>query len=55
VAIKPAPFEFASTQIKQNYVDWQCSETKKDSIEAIKLGNYYHKLGFNKTKINNSG
>jgi len=52
VAIKPAPFTFASSHIKQNYIDWQRSETKKDSIEAIKLGKYYQKLGFN--KINKS-
>lgn len=52
VAIKPAPFEFTPTHINRNYIDWQCSEIKKDSIEAIKLGKYYQKLGF--TKINNS-
>lgn len=52
VAIKPAPFEFTSSHIKKEYIDWQRSKTKKDSIEAIKLGEYYHKLGF--TKINNS-
>lgn len=52
VAIKPAPFEFTTKHIKQNYIDWQCSEINKDSIEAIKLGEYYQKLGF--TKINNS-
>lgn len=52
VVIKPAPFEFTTKHIKRNYIDWQCSEIKKDSIEAIKLGKYYQKLGF--TKINNS-
>jgi hypothetical protein len=52
VAIKPAPFEFTTTHIKRNYIDWQCTEIKKDSIEAVKLGKYYQKLGF--TKINNS-
>ena len=52
VAIKPAPFEFSSRHIKQKYIDWQCAEINKDSIEAIKLGEYYQKLGF--TKINNS-
>jgi hypothetical protein len=52
VAIKPAPFEFTTSHIKQNFIDWQCSEVKKNSIEAIKLGKYYQKLGF--TKINNS-
>jgi hypothetical protein len=52
VAIKPAPFEFSSKHIKHNYIDWQCAEINKDSIEAIKLGEYYQKLGF--TKINNS-
>ncbi|MHB1339986.1 MAG: hypothetical protein ACYCYG_14355, partial [Bellilinea sp.] len=44
VAIKPAPFEFISSHIKKEYIDWQRSETKKDSIEAIKLGEYYQKL-----------
>ena len=52
VAIKPAPFEFTTKHIKQNYIDWQCSEINKDSIEATRLGDYYQKLGF--TKINNS-
>lgn len=52
VAIKPAPFEFSTLHIKQNYIDWQCSEINKDSIEATRLGEYYQKLGF--TKINNS-
>jgi len=52
VAIKPAPFEFSSKHIKQNYIDWQCADINKGSTEPIKLGEYYQKLGF--AKINNS-